>query len=45
VDRLSPGEMVFIDNRWTLHGRVAFQDQAEDRQRLMLRTWITKANS
>jgi alpha-ketoglutarate-dependent taurine dioxygenase len=45
VDRLSAGEMVFIDNRWTLHGRVAFEDPAGDRQRLMLRTWITKANS
>jgi alpha-ketoglutarate-dependent taurine dioxygenase len=45
VDRLSAGEMIFIDNRWTLHGRVAFEDQAGDSPRLMLRTWITKANS
>jgi len=45
VDRLSAGEMIFIDNRWTLHGRVAFEDQAGDSQRLMLRTWIRKTNS
>jgi alpha-ketoglutarate-dependent taurine dioxygenase len=45
VDRLSKGEMIVIDNRWTLHGRVAFEDQAGDSQRLMLRTWITKADS
>ncbi|GGK72805.1 TauD/TfdA family dioxygenase [Mangrovihabitans endophyticus] len=45
VDRLSAGEMTFIDNRWTLHGRVAFEDEAGDSQRLMLRTWIAKADS
>ena len=39
-DRLSEGEMIFIDNRWTLHGRVEFQDAEGDDQRLMLRTWI-----
>lgn len=42
VDRLEPGEMIFVDNRWTLHGRVAFDDQAGDDRRLMLRTWITR---
>jgi alpha-ketoglutarate-dependent taurine dioxygenase len=42
VDRLSPGEIVFVDNRWTLHGRVAFEDRAGDGQRLMLRTWIAR---
>ncbi|MFI6505402.1 TauD/TfdA family dioxygenase [Nonomuraea typhae] len=45
VDRLSAGEMVFIDNRWTLHGRVAFEDRAGDSRRLMLRTWIARASS
>lgn len=39
-DRLREGEMIFIDNRWTLHGRVAFQDSDHGHQRLMLRTWI-----
>ncbi|MEU1351096.1 TauD/TfdA family dioxygenase [Streptomyces sp. NPDC005786] len=38
--RLREGEMIFIDNRWTLHGRVEFQDLQGDHQRLMLRTWI-----
>ena len=41
-DRLREGEMIFIDNRWTLHGRVAFQDMEGDEQRLMLRTWICR---
>ncbi|MEU6072759.1 TauD/TfdA family dioxygenase [Micromonospora sp. NPDC047074] len=45
VDRLSAGEMIFIDNRWTLHGRVAFEDRAGDSRRLMLRTWIMKAKA
>ncbi|WP_031513257.1 TauD/TfdA family dioxygenase [Streptomyces sp. NRRL F-5123] len=45
TDRLSKGEMIFIDNRWTLHGRVAFEDREGDDRRLMLRTWITKAES
>ena len=39
-DRLGEGEMIFIDNRWTLHGRVEFQDSDQGHQRLMLRTWI-----
>lgn len=44
-DRLREGEMIFIDNRWTLHGRVEFQDRQGDHQRLMLRTWITERSS
>ncbi|MEU6275760.1 TauD/TfdA family dioxygenase [Streptomyces populi] len=39
-DRLGEGEMIFIDNRWTLHGRVEFRDSEHGHQRLMLRTWI-----
>jgi len=38
--RLRAGEMIFIDNRWTLHGRTEFQD-APGGGRLMLRTWIS----
>lgn len=40
-DRLAEGEMIFIDNRWILHGRVAFEDAEGDERRLMLRTWIS----
>ncbi|MEV6165591.1 TauD/TfdA family dioxygenase [Streptomyces sp. NPDC052052] len=44
-DRLREGEMIFIDNRWTLHGRVEFQDVEGAHQRLMLRTWIAARSS
>lgn len=40
-DRLRPGEMIFIDNRRTLHGRTEFQDAPGGEGRLMLRTWIS----
>ncbi|MFE9403433.1 TauD/TfdA family dioxygenase [Streptomyces sp. NPDC006530] len=39
--RLSPGEMIFIDNRSIVHGRTPFEDEDPvDGGRLMLRTWI-----
>ncbi|MFD0425108.1 TauD/TfdA family dioxygenase [Streptomyces parvus] len=44
-DRLEEGEMIFIDNRWTLHGRVEFRDLEGAHQRLMLRTWIASQDS
>lgn len=41
--RLEPGDMVFINNRSTLHGRTEFSDDAENgEKRLMLRTWILR---
>ncbi|MEY9846403.1 alpha-ketoglutarate-dependent taurine dioxygenase [Streptacidiphilus sp. BW17] len=40
-ERLSAGEIVFIDNRWTLHGRTEFVDHAGAEQRLMIRVWIS----
>ncbi|MFD5424202.1 TauD/TfdA family dioxygenase [Streptomyces sp. NPDC127084] len=43
--RLQEGEMIFIDNRWTLHGRVEFRDLDGGHQRLMLRTWIAAQDS
>ncbi len=38
--KLEPGQMIIVDNRRMLHGRTAFGDSEEDRDRLMLRTWI-----
>jgi hypothetical protein len=32
--------IMLVDNRRVLHGRTAFGDDAGDRDRLMLRTWI-----
>ena len=38
---LKPGDMVFSDNHWIVHGRTPFEDHDnEDLKRLMLRTWI-----
>ena len=38
---LKPGDMVFSDNHWTVHGRTPFEDyDDENLKRLMLRTWI-----
>lgn len=38
--KLAPGELAVIDNRRLLHGRTTFGDDPQDRDRLMLRTWI-----
>jgi len=38
---LRPGDMYFINNRWILHNRTAFQDHAEpDRRRHLARLWL-----
>ena len=38
---LKPGDMVFSDNHWIIHGRTAFEDFDDPNlKRLMLRTWI-----
>ena len=38
--KLAPGQLALIDNRRLLHGRTTFGDDPQDRDRLMLRTWI-----
>ena len=38
---LKPGDMVFSDNHWIVHGRTSFEDyDDENLKRFMLRTWI-----
>ena len=38
---LKPGDMVFSDNHWIVHGRTPFEDHDDkNMKRLMLRTWI-----
>lgn len=38
---LQPGQMYFINNRWLLHNRTAFEDHAEPaRRRHLLRLWL-----
>ena len=38
---LKPGDMVFSDNHWIVHGRMPFEDyDDENLKRFMLRTWI-----
>ena len=38
---LKPGDMIFSDNHWVVHGRTPFEDHDDqDLKRLMLRTWI-----
>jgi alpha-ketoglutarate-dependent taurine dioxygenase len=40
---LKPGDMYFINNRWTLHNRTAFEDHAEpERRRHLVRLWLQK---
>ncbi|MBT8159708.1 MULTISPECIES: TauD/TfdA family dioxygenase [Arthrobacter] len=38
--KLAPGQLAVIDNCRLLHGRTTFGDDPQDRDRLMLRTWI-----
>jgi alpha-ketoglutarate-dependent taurine dioxygenase len=41
---LEPGQMFFINNRWILHNRTAFQDHAEpERRRHLVRLWLRRA--
>jgi alpha-ketoglutarate-dependent taurine dioxygenase len=43
---LKPGDMFFINNRWLLHSRSAFQDHAEaQRQRHYVRLWLQRGFS
>ena len=40
---LRPGEMLFINNRWILHNRTAFEDYAEpERRRHYVRLWVRR---
>ena len=40
---LKPGDMYFINNRWTLHNRTAFEDHLEpDRRRHLVRLWLSR---
>jgi alpha-ketoglutarate-dependent taurine dioxygenase len=41
---LRPGQMMFINNRWILHNRTAFEDDpAPERRRHYVRLWLTAA--
>jgi hypothetical protein len=41
---LKPGDMYFINNRWTLHNRTAFEDHPEpERRRHLVRLWLQAA--
>jgi alpha-ketoglutarate-dependent taurine dioxygenase len=38
---LQPGQMFFLNNRWLLHNRTAFEDHAEpERRRHLVRLWL-----
>jgi alpha-ketoglutarate-dependent taurine dioxygenase len=40
---LKPGQMYFINNRWILHNRTAFEDHAEpERRRHLVRLWLER---
>lgn len=40
---LQPGDMLFANNRWTLHNRTAFEDYAEpERRRHLVRLWLQR---
>jgi alpha-ketoglutarate-dependent taurine dioxygenase len=40
---LQPGEMLFVNNRWILHNRTAFEDHPEpERRRHYLRLWLAR---
>lgn len=44
--RLEPGEVLFSNNRWLLHGREAFVDHAEPgRHRLLARAWMWRRHT
>jgi alpha-ketoglutarate-dependent taurine dioxygenase len=41
---LRPGEMFFLNNRWLLHNRTAFEDFAEaERRRHLVRLWLARS--
>lgn len=40
---LRPGQMLFANNRWTLHNRTAFEDYPEpERRRHLVRLWLER---
>ncbi len=40
---LKPGQMLFLNNRWTLHNRTAFENHPEpERRRHLVRLWLRK---
>jgi alpha-ketoglutarate-dependent taurine dioxygenase len=40
---LGPGEMLFVNNRWLLHNRTAFEDHVEpQRRRHLVRLWLAR---
>jgi alpha-ketoglutarate-dependent taurine dioxygenase len=40
---MRPGEMFFLNNRWVLHNRTAFEDFAEpERRRHLVRLWLAR---
>jgi alpha-ketoglutarate-dependent taurine dioxygenase len=40
---LGPGQVYFVNNRWILHNRTAFEDHAEpERRRHLVRLWLEK---
>lgn len=42
---LQPGQMLFTNNRWILHNRTAFEDDADpDRRRHYVRLWLRYRN-
>lgn len=43
---MQPGDMLFVNNRWILHNRTAFEDHAEpERRRHLLRLWVAAQSS
>jgi alpha-ketoglutarate-dependent taurine dioxygenase len=40
---LRPGDTYFLNNRWLLHNRTAFEDHAEpERRRHLVRLWLRR---
>jgi hypothetical protein len=40
---MKPGEMLFVNNRWILHNRTAFEDHPEpERRRHLIRLWVRR---
>jgi hypothetical protein len=43
---LEPGDLFFVNNRWILHNRTAFEDHAEpDRRRHLIRLWLSAGSA
>ena len=41
---LQPGETLFFNNRWNIHGRDAFEDTVEQRRKLV-RLWMWRRHT